>query len=529
MTIAVTPGKSWRWARRLTQTLTLLVIVTAPLLGGWQRLDRGEMATWDNPGWELPRATRDRLPLGERPKQAYRALELVGGGSAVSYVSIPAIDPVAGIAAMTSGRWSLHFAIALLLPLLLAAFAGRMFCGWLCPFGTLSRVAQAVLRRLPVRPPRYRIPTQRPVRWAVLAATIVASALGVQLLLIYLLPHVLVQQSVYAMWLLGGGGAAAGALIGLLIAGVAFGPTLYCATVCPTGAALSACGHLRVARLSLADRSRCGRHCNLCDRACWLGLQPSSGDPGPDCDLCGRCVPVCPQDNLRVVLERPRRRHLPVVAATIMLASMLAKPAMATPARASQKPHLLLNGQRSLGEVSVGISIVDLTGVKLDADARERLRGAELTVTVARGPRREADARGILPSREIYRGPLHVVISDASGRELTTLRFTGPTSPRSTPNRTLYRQRVDVELRPGDRIDIAPIAGWLPAGLRWRIPHHGTSHQAPGLLLVIVATALAYAGLLSLALLKRTQPPSGGTNSDSATPRHTRTAPSVVS
>lgn len=500
MAADVRPGWKWRWARRATQLLALAVLVTAPLLGGWQRMDRTEMARWDNTGFDLPGRVRAQLPLGERPKQAYSALELTGGGTALRAFSIPAVDPVVGVPAATRGGWSWTFALALLLPLLVAVLAGRWFCGWLCPFGSLSRAVQSLLSRLPVRPPRYAIPARRPLRWAILAGTLVASGLGVQLVLIYVLPHLLVQQSVYSVWLLGGGGAVVGALAGLVIAGIAFGPTLYCATVCPTGAALSACGNLRSLRVTLVDAAACGAHCSLCDRACWLGLKPSSGDPGPDCDVCARCFVACPHANMQVSARRPGRRHLPVVAAALLSLSLAARAAEAAPRRALTKPTLVLNGERTYDGVTVAVSIEDVSGVKLDADSRRSLHGIVLTVFIARGKRGAAGPTGLLRSRDVYRGPLRVHVWSSAGAEVADIAFAAPTSPRSAPNRTLFRKRVHMRVQPGDRITLGPIKGWLAREVSWRVATPGTSRSTASSLLLVLGAALGYAGLLSLAV-----------------------------
>jgi len=496
--IAIVPGHGWRWTRRLTQLLTLVVIISAPLLGGWQRLDRTEMATWSNDGFDLPSSVRERLPLGERPKQAYRVLEFVGGGTAVSYFGVPAVDPVAGLAAVRGGV-SVLFVIALLIPLAIGMLVGRWFCGWLCPFGTLSRISQAILRRLPIRPPRYRIPDKRPLRWLILASVVVIGALGVQLLTVYLLPHLLVQQSVYALWLLGGGGALLGALLGLLLAGAFFGPTLYCASLCPTGAALAAAGRLRVARLTLVDKSECGSHCTQCDRACWIGLKPSTGDPGPDCDLCARCVPVCPKTNMQVTTSRPKRKSLPVVVAALFMLPVLSASGRAD--AAPHKPAILLNGERIHDGVTIAVSVIDFTGVKREPDSPLSQFGSQLTVFIARGVRGPADARGSLPNRDVYRGKLTVTVTDDRGQPLRTIEFDTPTSPRSTPKRSLYRKRLNISLRTGDRVTIAPISNWTTSPATWRVPEEGTAPSAGSTLLMLLAAGLGYGGLLSLALI----------------------------
>ena len=300
------PGWKWRTARIFTQTLTLIALFLGPFLGGWQRMDRNNLSAWNGRGWDLPAPVMKQLPMGVQPSRAYELNQILGGGSGASFLFVPVADPVAGSVALMTGQLSARFLIAWLLPIFLALFAGRVFCGWFCPFGILSRILLSLRRRVPSLPV-YPIPERRGLRWVVLAATLGAGFLTSWSFLYLSLPYILVQQSTYALWLLGGGGAALGMLGGLLLAGTIFGPTVYCATICPTGGALALLGFRRMLRVGLVEPTRCGTHCDLCDRACWLALKPSTGETGPDCDSCARCFTACPQDNMRLRFDfRPK-------------------------------------------------------------------------------------------------------------------------------------------------------------------------------------------------------------------------------
>lgn len=479
------PGRGWVWTRRLTQGVFFFMLLVSPVLGGWQRLDRTDMALWESDGWNLPSDLRDRLPLAQWPARAYDSMVAIGGGSAAEIASIPAVDPVAGTASLFAGHITWRFLVALLIPMLLAAVLGRVFCGWMCPFGTLSRWL-ATLR--PRRP--FRIPRHRPIRWLVLVGVMLASALGAHAVLFFFLPHLLVQQSIYSMWLLGGGGAALGALLGIVVAGLFFGPTMYCATLCPTGAFLGLLGRFKVLRIGLEKPSECGAHCEICDRVCWLGLEPSSGDPGPDCDSCTRCFERCPKVNMRVGV---RRKHLPVI-----MGALLAVALPASASAATEKPELLLNAEVRRGDVSIGVSVVNLEGVKLDPDDVRSQHGVEVSTTFARGPLGEADERGEYPLREMYAGPLAVSLRTAAqDYELT---FDAPNHPRSTLRRSIYRSHVDLRMGPGDEVEIAPIEGWLDKPLRVRIPSRGVAPSVSDTLWSALAAFLVFAGLLSIAV-----------------------------
>jgi len=501
---AMQPKRAWRWARAATQLLAFIAIVVAPFLGGWQRLDRNYLSAWDAHGWDLPSGLLDWLPLADAPKHAHAANQLLGGGLAAQYATVPAIDPVAGIVAWSACAWSWSLALAWLIPVLLALLAGRAFCGWFCPFGSLARVLEALLARLPFGPPRWQVPRRRWLRWLVL---VLASALGIagaQSLLYFTLPHLLVQQSGYALWLMGGGGAALGWLVGLLTAGIVLGPTVYCATLCPTGAALSLPARLgaRLLRVTIAEPKNCGAHCTLCSSACWLSLDPASGDPGADCDSCARCFEACPRTNMRIgVAQRPAA----LAAATGMLVLLLASEAQASEPRGvnrARKPALVLDAESRVGDVRMVGSAIDLTGVKNDPDDVHAQSGIRLSIVVMRGPPGEADERGKRELRDVYAGPLDVEVFHRGQRTPTaSLHFPEPNSPSSSVRRAVFETALpELTLEPGASVRVAPIAGWTREPVIWSVPSPTPASGWYPFAYGAAASFLLFGGLLSLAL-----------------------------
>jgi ferredoxin-type protein NapH len=494
------PGRKWRWARRLTQAVGLFALFLGPLLGGWLRLAQRDLAAWRDSGSDLPPGLATLLPYGTAT-ELIRHIDLFrGGGIAADYLSIPLMDPLAGALAMLSSHITWRALLALALPILIAVLAGRVFCGWLCPFGVFARGIDRLLDRLSWQP-RWQIPSRRPMRWVVLGGAIIASLLGVHLLLYLSLPYLLLQQAVYAGWLLGGGSAVLAVLLGLLVAGLLLGPTSYCATLCPTGATLSLLGRLRPLRLGMAAPSACGAHCNLCNEACWLHLDPASGDAGPDCDLCMRCVATCPRSNLRVTVSKTFHTDMatPLIWLTVLCSTFLLIAPPATADAPMRKPRLLLEREHTQGAVTLSFSVVDFTGVTLDADARQPLEAIEVSLFLARGKRGAADARGLLPRREVYRGPLTLQLKHAASHDIKAVQFEAPTSPISTVERTIYRQRLNLRLVAGDHITLMPVTGWLEQPITWAIPSTGATGSPLISLQFFVAAAMIFGGVLSLA------------------------------
>lgn len=488
---AVEPGRKWRWARRLTQGVAFVALVVGPFLGGWQRLERHDLASWEG-AFDLPAGVRQHLPAGDPAHTAYEVNVLLGGGSVMHYVSVAGVDPVAGVAALSAGRVTPPFLAALGLTLLVALLMGRVFCGWICPFGTISRGLRALLNRLPWRPPSWKLPRRRWLRFGLLLSGMAGAAFGFEMVLYLALPHVVVQQSAYSLWLLGGGGAILGWLAGLLLAGLIFGPTTYCATLCPTGAGLSLLGRLKRTHLTLASADDCGTRCNLCSRVCWLGLEPSSGDPGPDCDTCARCVPICPKKNLRVGLLTGLKRKATIVSLLLLLPALfllLPSTAGATPNARRIDPLLVLDELRNVGEVQVAISLVDLTGVRLDANDPSTLSGHRLSFVVYRDG---------TPEGEVYTKALQVSLYRNTGG-VQQLTLPEPNHPSSTPRRAVYRTMVPA-LDPGDRIELARIEGWFDAPVSWRVPALAPGKAPFGFFWSLIGASILFSGLLSLAL-----------------------------
>lgn len=441
----IVPGRAWTWARRMTQAMALAALVLGPLWGGWLRLEQSELAAWQASGSALPPVVSERLPNARTPAFIDRTFPFLGGGIAAEYVSMPLMDPVAGALALMHTHASWRAWTALSCPVLIALVAGRIFCGWLCPFGILARGVDRLLDLVPWRP-RYRVPRRRPLRWMVLGSAIAASLMGVHLLLYLSLPYLLLQQSVYAMWLLGGGGAVLAVLLGLLAAGLIMGPTSYCAALCPTGAALSLLGRARPVQLAIAEPSACGRGCRLCDAACWLHLQPASGDPGPDCDLCGRCVTVCPRANLQVRMGRTARTAwplLPLLVAVFGIAAGFASPVAAdAPMR---KPRLILEREQTLAAVTLACP--------------SWISAAWHSTQM---PRRRQTV--------------------------------------STSRRTIYRQRLFRPLAPGDAVTLDPVPGWLEQPDTWIVPSKGNAVSSLAGLPYFGAALLIFVGAISFAL-----------------------------
>ncbi len=172
---------------------------------------------------------------------------------------------------------------------------GRVFCGWLCPFGTLQMLADKAGRLIFKNNRHKRISALRAGTARVLRITryfwllflVVFFILGSNLLMSLTPFSLLSGETVNILR-----GVIPWILIAIIIANVFFS-RVWCSSVCPTGILLSLISKLRIFRYWASEKcTQCGK----CVKACPAGAAP--GRPGQmeeGCIVCGGCGNVCPE------------------------------------------------------------------------------------------------------------------------------------------------------------------------------------------------------------------------------------------
>ena len=186
---------------------------------------------------------------------------------------------------ITSGIWTgvsgYTGDVSLLLMIVFAVFStllfGRVFCGFLCPFGALQEfLAKLVPRRFQIRVPWPVHARGVYVKYGILAVILIPALLGNRTSIYqYFEPFgtVFFHSRSPLLW----------SIAGAVIIASAFIPRFYCRYACPLGAAL-AIGSLislkRIGRVKQCD------HCGVCEQAC-----PTAAIQGPTIDFkeCVRC------------------------------------------------------------------------------------------------------------------------------------------------------------------------------------------------------------------------------------------------
>lgn len=260
------------------------------------------------------------------------------------------LDPAVALAAGMAARAFIGATVPGLLVLVSALLLGRVFCGWMCPFGAMVDAGDALVRRLAGalgtrHPPRPQKAAGRPqdarvapasvprmLKFGLLAGMLTAALAGLNLAF-WAAPLPLAARFwTLASWPpvarlaeaglsltaplareMGATGlafvelavpeyAATGYITGffaLVLAGGLLAPRLWCRMLCPAGAAMGLAGRAAPWRRRV---TRACTACGACLRACPGGAISASVPQATDhaeCLKCLRCADVCPAGAVR--------------------------------------------------------------------------------------------------------------------------------------------------------------------------------------------------------------------------------------
>jgi len=180
--------------------------------------------------------------------------------------------------------------------------AGRGFCGWFCPFGTLNDLLAfrkvRIVRSLSLG------------KFAVLALTVVAAWVFADTVFCKLCPAASIEASIPYLALgvakvnrpfLIHIGVLGGTLIGMILVS-----RFWCRYLCPMGGLLALFNRVSFLRLRL-DTARCSQ-CDACTPACPMGLSPHEDHDNHNCIKCGECAEACATGALSLDFSMKRDR-----------------------------------------------------------------------------------------------------------------------------------------------------------------------------------------------------------------------------
>ena len=255
----------------------------------------------------------------------YRHQVLGGGPTGVPPVD--ALCPFGGMESlysfMASGTWLRRVApsslVLLAIVVLTALLVGRVFCGWICPLGTLGEWTAKLSRKLGIRQRELPEPVDRPLRflkYAVLALIIVFTwKLGTLAWRAY-------DPWVAWMHLSAGIEGMAEApwsfvvLFVTVIGASLFIERFWCRYLCPLGALLDPFQKVSLFKVRRSEEHCI--HCHICARSCPVRLDPESVEvtASAECIACGACVSGCPKE--KALFFGTRSRVLSVTAVGLL-------------------------------------------------------------------------------------------------------------------------------------------------------------------------------------------------------------------
>lgn len=186
--------------------------------------------------------------------------------------------------------------------LLSLALVGGVFCGWLCPLGSIQEWLAALRKRL--RVPEVEVPRSWErwlggLKYVVLAVVLWATWSTSKLVFADYDPY----RTIFSLhWLFSPSEVkwTAGLTAGVVLAGSFLVPKFWCRFACPLGALVSL-GN-RVSFFRLQRTAKC-TNCQRCNRVCPARLDVAGGHTAENCGRCLECAEACPVG--AIVIEGP--------------------------------------------------------------------------------------------------------------------------------------------------------------------------------------------------------------------------------
>ena len=188
---------------------------------------------------------------------------------------------------LTSHSFSLRFVPALFL-LVITLFLGRVFCGWVCPVGTISDLI----------PRKKKLSSFYRFKYYFLVFLLVLSVFGFNLLVISD-PLVIFTRSLTFITQV----RVPLMLILIIVLVAVLGERFWCRVICPLGALLGVFSIFKVVNVHVQETCI---QCNLCNKVCPTDAIQEYTVKKPECTLCLKCVEKCPRNALTLTLTKKR-------------------------------------------------------------------------------------------------------------------------------------------------------------------------------------------------------------------------------
>ncbi|MBN1793854.1 MAG: 4Fe-4S binding protein [Candidatus Omnitrophica bacterium] len=182
--------------------------------------------------------------------------------------------------------------------IILTGFYGRVYCGYLCPFGALQEIVYAAVPNTKLIIPRRIDRRLKYIKYSLLAVILSAS---------FVIPTV--DLSRYEPFVTGfrlRGGILDWVLVSSVLAIGVFVIRFWCRYFCPTGAALALLSRFSVFSLRM-EQTNCSR-CGACGLACETACIDGEGIKNSECIRCNECRRVCRKAGIHISRRKERGR-----------------------------------------------------------------------------------------------------------------------------------------------------------------------------------------------------------------------------
>ena len=278
------------------------------------------------------------------------------------------LDPLVWLTSLISGHLWIKGFLWTVVILVMTVLLGKVFCGFICPFGTIHHLVGWVkpsLKGEKMVRANQKTSSQK-IKYFVLIALVVSAVAGVNLtglmdpiaflfrsVGLAILPGLgaglrevfdfLAKSDIKALNLLSYGAEVLVApifgydfkvyhtawFIGVLFIVILFlnriRPRFWCRVLCPLGALLGVCARFSLIRLE-KDQGKC-TDCALCSKACQGAASPKPGEDweNAECMLCLNCLGSCPEDALSFRFRwSPKLNKQPDIGRRAVLGGILA-------------------------------------------------------------------------------------------------------------------------------------------------------------------------------------------------------------
>ena len=233
------------------------------------------------------------------------------------------LDPLVALGTLLTTGTVYKGLLLALITIVATLFLGRVFCGWVCPFGAMHQFAGWLAHRKAKMAVRIKLDTYRraqAVKYYILAAMLGASIWGVlgggsawapslqtglldpiplahrsvNLALMPLVGHAADNAVVQARWYEGawliGGIFVVTLLLNIVI------PRFFCRILCPLGALFGILS--RFAPFRIGKRAAGCSNCRLCHSDCEGACDPENTVRTAECLMCMNCLTRCKDDTI---------------------------------------------------------------------------------------------------------------------------------------------------------------------------------------------------------------------------------------